>query len=82
MPSRLFSWATSVCLCLGLVWASDIFAKCRADNWNRDSHPMKKNDFGVFEITLPPNPNGEAAIPHNSKIKVGYSDLIFMHNKI
>lgn len=43
---------------------------------------MKKNDFGVFEITLPPNPNGEAAIPHNSKIKVGYSDLIFMHNKI
>lgn len=40
------------------------------DDWNRDSHPMKKNDFGVFEIVLPPNENGQVAIPHNSKIKV------------
>ena len=40
------------------------------DNWNRDSHEMKKNEFGVFEITLPAQ-NGQPAIPHDSKIKVG-----------
>jgi len=31
---------------------------------------MKKNEFGVFEITVPPTADGQAAIPHNSKIKV------------
>ena len=40
------------------------------DNWNRDSHEMKKNEYGVFEITLPQQ-NGKPAIPHDSKIKVG-----------
>lgn len=40
------------------------------NNWNRDSHPMKKGDFGVFEIIVPPKVNGQPAIPHNSKIKI------------
>lgn len=40
------------------------------NNWNRETHPMQKNEFGVFSITIPPNANGQAAIPHNSKIKV------------
>ena len=39
------------------------------NGWNRGAHPMKKNDFGVFEITLPAQ-NGQAAIPHNSKLKI------------
>jgi 1,4-alpha-glucan branching enzyme len=39
------------------------------NNWNRGAHPMKKNDFGVFEITIPAQ-NGQAAIPHNSKVKI------------
>lgn len=30
---------------------------------------MKRDDFGVWEITLPAV-NGQPAIPHNSKIKV------------
>jgi 1,4-alpha-glucan branching enzyme len=30
---------------------------------------MKKNEFGVFEIVLPPK-DGQPAITHNSKIKV------------
>jgi 1,4-alpha-glucan branching enzyme len=30
---------------------------------------MKKNEFGVFEITIPPLAGGKPAIPHNSKIK-------------
>ena len=39
------------------------------DNWNRESHLMKKNDFGVFEITLE-NIDGQTAIPHDSKVKI------------
>lgn len=31
---------------------------------------MKKNNFGIFEIKIPPTAKGEPAIPHNSKIKV------------
>ena len=30
---------------------------------------MTKNDFGVFEVTVP-NKDGQPAIPHDSKIKV------------
>ena len=30
---------------------------------------MTKNEYGVWEITVPPK-NGECAIPHDSKIKV------------
>jgi len=32
---------------------------------------MSKNDFGVFEIVLPAQ-NGQPAIAHDSKIKVGF----------
>ncbi|KAK1968989.1 alpha amylase [Colletotrichum sublineola] len=39
------------------------------NNWDRHSHEMKKNNFGVFEITLPAA-NGQAVIPHNSKVKI------------
>ena len=39
------------------------------DGWDRGSHPMKKNEFGVWEIVVPAK-NGQPAIPHNSKIKV------------
>ncbi|OIW27727.1 glycoside hydrolase [Coniochaeta ligniaria NRRL 30616] len=39
------------------------------NNWDRNAHPMKKNEYGVFEITIPPV-NGQPAIPHNSKIKI------------
>ncbi|KAI0137177.1 family 13 glycoside hydrolase [Xylariales sp. AK1849] len=39
------------------------------NGWNRGSHPMKKDDFGVWEITIHAD-NGQPAIPHNSKIKI------------
>jgi len=39
------------------------------NDWNKDSHPMSKDDFGCFEITLPAV-NGQPAIPHNSKLKI------------
>ncbi|KAG6878581.1 alpha-1,4-glucan branching enzyme [Termitomyces sp. T159_Od127] len=40
------------------------------NEWNRTSHPMKKDDFGVWEITVPPLSPGVCAIPHDSKIKI------------
>ncbi|OQN99555.1 1,4-alpha-glucan-branching enzyme [Cryoendolithus antarcticus] len=39
------------------------------NNWNRDSHEMKRDDFGVWEIVLPPH-NGQPAIEHDSKVKI------------
>ena len=39
------------------------------DSWDFNSHEMKKNEFGVFEITVPAV-NGKPAIPHDSKVKV------------
>ncbi|KAG6830319.1 alpha-1,4-glucan branching enzyme [Tricholoma furcatifolium] len=43
------------------------------NKWNRISHPMKKNSFGIWEITVPPTSPGVCAIPHDSKIKVSES---------
>ncbi|KAK7054189.1 1,4-alpha-glucan branching enzyme [Favolaschia claudopus] len=40
------------------------------NEWNRTSHPMKKDSFGVWEIILPPTSTGQCAIPHDSKIKI------------
>ncbi|KAI0335635.1 glycoside hydrolase [Cubamyces sp. BRFM 1775] len=40
------------------------------NNWNRISHPMKKNEYGVWEIVVPPQRPGVCAIPHDSKIKI------------
>ncbi|KAK4633814.1 1,4-alpha-glucan-branching enzyme [Fulvia fulva] len=41
------------------------------NGWNRDSHEMKRDPFGVWEISLPPH-NGQPAIPHDSKIKISF----------
>ncbi|KAH6915121.1 1,4-alpha-glucan branching enzyme [Coprinopsis sp. MPI-PUGE-AT-0042] len=40
------------------------------NEWNRSSHKMTKNDFGVWEITVPALASGECAIPHDSKVKI------------
>jgi 1,4-alpha-glucan branching enzyme len=39
------------------------------NNWDRDATPMTKNNFGVFEVTVPAK-DGKPAIPHDSKIKI------------
>jgi hypothetical protein len=52
------------------------------DNWDRQSHPLKSTDYGVFEIFLPNNPNGSMAIPHNSKVKARFNvniPLVFIN---
>ncbi|KAF9464887.1 glycoside hydrolase family 13 protein [Collybia nuda] len=40
------------------------------NEWNRTSHPMKKDSFGVWELTIPPIAAGGCAIPHDSKLKI------------
>ncbi|KAE8168262.1 1,4-alpha-glucan-branching enzyme [Aspergillus tamarii] len=39
------------------------------NNWDVTAHPMTKNDFGVWEVTVPAV-SGAPAIPHDSKIKI------------
>ena len=41
------------------------------NNWHRDSHPLQKNEYGVWSIHLPAR-NGVPAIAHNTKIKVSF----------
>ncbi|THH12395.1 hypothetical protein EW145_g69 [Phellinidium pouzarii] len=40
------------------------------NGWDRNSHPMQKDPFGVWEIKVPPKSPGEPAIAHESKIKI------------
>ena len=35
------------------------------NGWNRESHPLERNERGVWEITLPPD-----ALAHGQKVKV------------
>lgn len=51
--------------------ATLVLSDWEIDEWSRTSHPMKVNDFGVWEITVPPLRSGRCAIPHDSKVKVG-----------
>ena len=36
---------------------------------------MKKDEYGIWEITIPPQSPGVCAIPHDSKLKVHKSQL-------
>ncbi|KAL0067646.1 alpha-1,4-glucan branching enzyme [Marasmius tenuissimus] len=40
------------------------------NDWDRSSHPMTRDEFGVWGITIPPKSPGVCAIPHDSKIKI------------
>jgi len=50
-----------------------------ADNWDVNANQMKKNAFGVWEVTVPAQ-NGAPAIPHDSKIKA--SDILLRDKTI
>ena len=40
------------------------------DGWSRTSHPCTRNEFGVWELTIPYKEDGSSPIPHGSKVKV------------
>ncbi|CAI5986580.1 unnamed protein product [Closterium sp. NIES-65] len=52
------------------------------NNWNPNADIMKKDEFGVWELFLPDNPDGTPAIPHGSRVKIhmdtpsGWKDAI------
>ncbi|KAF9109560.1 alpha-1,4-glucan branching enzyme [Mortierella sp. AM989] len=50
--------------------ATEAFLFGDFNNWNNSSHPMKKDEYGVFEIYLPNKADGSPAIQHNSKVKI------------
>ncbi|KAJ3163849.1 alpha-1,4-glucan branching enzyme [Geranomyces variabilis] len=54
-------------------WAPGAARACligEFNNWNLESHPMKKDDFGVWELVVPNKSNGELGIKHNTKVKL------------
>ncbi|TPX51806.1 1,4-alpha-glucan branching enzyme [Synchytrium endobioticum] len=54
-------------------WAPGaVYAALMGDfnNWDGSAHPMKRNEYGTWELFLPNKPDGSPAIPHNSKIKL------------
>ncbi|KZS97632.1 glycoside hydrolase [Sistotremastrum niveocremeum HHB9708] len=40
------------------------------NQWNRISRPMKRDQYGVWEITVPAASPGVPSIPHDSKLKI------------
>lgn len=49
----------------------------KIDNWDKFSHPMQRDQFGVYSIFLPNKPDGSPAIKHNTKLKASYHPLLF-----
>ncbi|KAH8781827.1 alpha-glucan branching enzyme [Hyaloscypha finlandica] len=49
--------------------ATQAFLIGEFNDWSRESHPMKKDPYGVFEVAIPAR-DGQPAIAHNSKIKI------------
>nr|CAI5837927.1 unnamed protein product [Callosobruchus analis] len=50
--------------------AKQLFLTGEFNDWNRDSHPYKKLEYGKWELILPPKGDGTPAINHLSEIKV------------
>ncbi|KAI8801751.1 glycoside hydrolase [Cladochytrium replicatum] len=50
--------------------AQQAFLVGEFNDWKIGAHSMAKDDFGVWSVFLPNNPDGSAGIPHNSKVKI------------
>ncbi|KAI5124749.1 hypothetical protein M0805_005383 [Coniferiporia weirii] len=50
--------------------AKEAFLIGEFNAWDRTTHPMHKDSFGVWEIKIPPVALGIPAIAHDSKIKI------------
>ncbi|KAJ1541663.1 alpha-1,4-glucan branching enzyme, partial [Nowakowskiella sp. JEL0078] len=54
--------------------AKEAFLVGDFNDWKVGEYPLKKNEFGVWEIFIPNLSDGKPAIPHLSKIKVSSLD--------
>ncbi len=52
------------------------------NSWNRASHPMTRDAFGVWSIFLPDAKAGQSAIAHGSKVKVQVDSAIGRMDRI
>jgi len=50
--------------------AKEMFLFGEFSGWDRYKYPMKRGDFGVWELFLPNKEDGSPAITHGSKLKV------------
>ncbi|XP_055372487.1 1,4-alpha-glucan-branching enzyme [Condylostylus longicornis] len=50
--------------------AQQVYLTGDFNNWQWESHPFKKLDFGKWELIIPPNSDGTPQIKHLSEIKV------------
>src|SRR5215212_1928040 len=49
--------------------ASSLYLIGDFNDWNRESHPMTRDEWGVWSLFLPDDAS-RSALPHGSKIKV------------
>jgi 1,4-alpha-glucan branching enzyme len=40
------------------------------NNWNKFEYPLKKLEFGKWELKLPPKSNGDCVVEHMSRLKL------------
>ncbi|KAJ1927411.1 alpha-1,4-glucan branching enzyme [Tieghemiomyces parasiticus] len=58
-------------------WAPGAVTACLIgdfNGWDHRSHLMTKNPYGVWEIAIPHRPDGTPAIPHNTKVKISFTN--------
>ena len=65
LPNPYSWWATLV-----RFFSSYLRVTRYLDQWNRGSHQLTRNEYGVWSIFLPNLPDGNPAIKHNTKIKL------------
>ena len=50
--------------------AEEVYLTGDFNNWSKTQHPFKKGSFGKWDLTIPPNGDGNIPIAHNSVVKV------------
>lgn len=58
---RCYEWAPG---------AKALYLRGDFNDWQMETHPFEKKDFGKWELVIAPKANGEPAIEHLSKIKL------------
>ncbi|XP_049805932.1 1,4-alpha-glucan-branching enzyme [Schistocerca nitens] len=50
--------------------AAELYLYGDFNNWNRQSHPYARREYGKWELHIPPRPDGSCPIDHMSEIKI------------
>ncbi|KAJ1968372.1 alpha-1,4-glucan branching enzyme, partial [Dimargaris xerosporica] len=58
-------------------WAPGATSACligEFNQWDHHAHPMTKDPYGVWEVSIPHQTDGTPAIPHNTKVKISMTN--------